>query len=60
MLFYTDGVTESEDDWGELFGTERLCTLVQSMSLDLSAPALVDGILDGVRAFVAARSSATI
>jgi phosphoserine phosphatase RsbU/P len=29
VILYTDGITEAENEWGELYGLERLCTVAR-------------------------------
>ena len=50
LVFYTDGVTEAENQLGEELGTERLSAVVQRGSL-LSAEALMADIFDNVANF---------
>lgn len=50
LVFYTDGVTEAENQFGEELGTERLCEVVQRGS-SLSAEALMNDIFDTVTSF---------
>ena len=50
LVMYTDGVTESSNDAGDDFGDERLAEAVRSRR-DLGAEAIVEGIVDEVRAF---------
>lgn len=39
MLLYTDGVTEARSASGELFGDDRLASLVRGVTADMAAPA---------------------
>lgn len=39
MLLYTDGVTEARNASGELFGDDRLASLVRGVTADMAAPA---------------------
>ncbi len=50
MVLYTDGITETRDVSGELFGSERLCRVVQERR---GAPpeVVIDGVLEELRAF---------
>jgi sigma-B regulation protein RsbU (phosphoserine phosphatase) len=50
IVLYTDGITETQDDTGELFGRDRLCRAVYAYR---GAPpeAVIDGVLEEVRAF---------
>ena len=50
LVFYTDGVTEAENQSGEELGTERLSALVQRGSSS-SAGALLTDIFDNVASF---------
>jgi len=50
LVFYTDGVTEAENQFGEEFGTERLTAVVQRGS-SWSAEALMTDIFDSVANF---------
>jgi phosphoserine phosphatase RsbU/P len=50
ILLYTDGIIEAENDRGEFFGTERLCTLLHEYH-ELDPDALLNQILDQVRLF---------
>lgn len=50
LLFYTDGVTEATAPDGELFGDERLRSLLAAHA-DEPPPAIRDAILTSVRAF---------
>jgi len=50
LVFYTDGVTEAENQFGEELGTERLSAVVQRGS-SLSAEALMNDIFDTVTNF---------
>jgi len=50
LVLHTDGIIESENSAGELFGVDRLCAIVQSMR---SAPpqAIIDAVLKEVSIF---------
>ena len=50
LVFYTDGVTEAENQSGEELGTERLSAIVQRGSSS-SAEALMTAIFDNVASF---------
>jgi serine phosphatase RsbU (regulator of sigma subunit) len=52
VLFYTDGVVEAMNPAHELYGFERLESLVRSLQPDISPPALIDAVLADVAAFV--------
>lgn len=57
LLFYTDGVTETVSPQGELFGTQRLATLVEAKA-DQSAQGLVSALRQELYEFSAGRSLA--
>jgi sigma-B regulation protein RsbU (phosphoserine phosphatase) len=48
VVFFTDGISEPEDAYGEQFGEDRMIDLVLR-SADLDDRAIIDGILDAVR-----------
>jgi len=50
LLFYSDGVTEAENEANEFFGTDRLVVLLQENQL-LPAAALARSIVEAVDAF---------
>ncbi|WP_373691544.1 SpoIIE family protein phosphatase [Hyalangium versicolor] len=52
VVWYSDGLTESRDAAGKLYGTQRLSASIQGNS-QLSAESLRDAILADVRAFSA-------
>jgi sigma-B regulation protein RsbU (phosphoserine phosphatase) len=52
VVWYTDGLTESRDAGGKLYGTPRLSAAIQA-NAQLSAESLRDAILADVRAFSA-------
>lgn len=52
VLFYTDGVIEAMNVEREIYGFERLETLVRTLAADLSPQALIDAVLADVTAFV--------
>src|SRR5262249_33021281 len=51
LFLYTDGVTEAANGRGEMLGEEGLYALLAAMPESLEAKAIVDRVLDGVRAF---------
>ena len=53
IVFYTDGVSEAADPSGEMFGEERLYALIESLDRGLDAHGIVDGVLEGLRRFLA-------
>ncbi|WP_305044358.1 SpoIIE family protein phosphatase [Geoalkalibacter sp.] len=57
VLLYTDGIIEAHNDRGELFGTERLCTLLQEHHA-LNPEQLIPCILDQVRLFTGVQNFA--
>jgi sigma-B regulation protein RsbU (phosphoserine phosphatase) len=52
VLFYTDGVVEAMNSAQELYGFERLETLVRTSDRDLTPEALIEAVLTDVTAFV--------
>jgi sigma-B regulation protein RsbU (phosphoserine phosphatase) len=50
LILYTDGVTEADNGRGELFGTERLCTILHARHRE-SPQAIIDAITLNVAAF---------
>ena len=52
IVFYTDGVSEAEREGGEMFGEERLYTLLDAAPRDLPAERLVEHVLAGVRGWL--------
>ena len=52
VLLYTDGVTEAMNVEGDMYGEERLYALVDALPTELSAPAMVERILLGLRDFL--------
>jgi serine phosphatase RsbU (regulator of sigma subunit) len=56
LVLYTDGVTEAEDSTGAQFGRRRLEECVARL-VGSGAQAIVDGVVEQVRAFAGARGS---
>ncbi len=50
LVCYTDGVTEPENDYGEMFGEERLIEVLLRNS-DREEQAIVDAVMDAVRSW---------
>ncbi len=50
LLFYTDGITETQNRQGDFFGVERLCNAFRRHRA-LSPEALIQAALADVRAF---------
>jgi len=50
LLLYTDGITEAENEAGEMFGTERLMAALKREA-DGDAAAIVEGIYREVKSF---------
>lgn len=55
VLFYTDGISEAMDDRQEMFGEDRLYSLVQSIPADLTTRELVERVLAGHAGFLRGR-----
>jgi sigma-B regulation protein RsbU (phosphoserine phosphatase) len=54
LVFYTDGVTEPENAYGEMFGEDRLTALLaQSAALHEDEDKIIHNVLDGVRHWTA-------
>lgn len=51
LLFYTDGVVEAMNPARELYGFERLETLVRTLAVDLSPQALIEAVLADITRF---------
>jgi sigma-B regulation protein RsbU (phosphoserine phosphatase) len=54
ILLHTDGVTEAENDDGELFGMERLCREARRLK-DQSADKVVSEIVAALMLFIGAQ-----
>jgi sigma-B regulation protein RsbU (phosphoserine phosphatase) len=48
LLCYTDGVTEPENEYGEMFGEERLIDLV-ARNIDREETRIIELVMDAVR-----------
>jgi sigma-B regulation protein RsbU (phosphoserine phosphatase) len=48
LLFYTDGITEPENEYGEMFGEDRLIDVVQR-SLDRGEDEIIANVIQSVR-----------
>ncbi len=51
LLFYSDGLTEARSADGQMFGEERMVSLLESMPGEVSAAAVTTGIHSQVTAF---------
>ena len=58
LLFYSDGVTEAENETSEFFGTDRLIALLQKNQL-LPAAAVAQSIVEAVDAFAGGPGTTT-
>lgn len=52
VILYTDGINEAANEQSELYGEERLCTLVAGLPAELTAREITECILEGVRKFL--------
>lgn len=50
LLWFTDGLTDPQNERGEMFGEERIAEIARSM-LDRPCPAIVRGIYDAISEF---------
>ncbi len=50
LVFYSDGITEPENEYGEMFGEERLVELLEKNS-DRPESEIIDIVLESVRQF---------
>jgi sigma-B regulation protein RsbU (phosphoserine phosphatase) len=51
IVFYTDGITEARNSFGELYGEERLKAVVKS-GMDQTAQQLMESIMGDIRTFL--------
>lgn len=56
LLLYTDGITETQNEAGELFGEKRLCEILAS-SHHMAPEAVIDAIFAKIAAFRGSRPS---
>jgi PAS domain S-box-containing protein len=52
IVLYTDGITEAENDKGELYGLERLCEVVSSHWQNASAEAVKRAVVEDVTRYI--------
>jgi serine phosphatase RsbU (regulator of sigma subunit) len=52
VIFYTDGIIEAENELEEMYGTERLLKLVNSIDSAVTADGIIEAILQDVSDFV--------
>jgi len=52
LILYTDGITEAENEAGELYGLERLCAVIERSWWGASAASLCHDIIEDVRAHI--------
>jgi sigma-B regulation protein RsbU (phosphoserine phosphatase) len=48
LVCYTDGITEPENEYGEMFGEERLIELV-TKNVDRNAAVIIESVMEAVR-----------
>jgi sigma-B regulation protein RsbU (phosphoserine phosphatase) len=53
LVFYTDGITEPENAYGEMFGEDRLMALLAQNAQHDDEEKLIQIVLDGVRQWTA-------
>jgi sigma-B regulation protein RsbU (phosphoserine phosphatase) len=58
LVLFTDGVTEAQNDAGELYGMERLASCIASLPVATSAVQAMSEIQDDVARFVAGAACA--
>ena len=51
VILYTDGVVEAKNTSNEMFGTERLITVLEATSDHMTARQLLKKVYDGVALF---------
>jgi adenylate cyclase len=54
LLLFTDGLTEANDDAGELFGSARITAALDALPAGCDAEAVVAAMREGLRSFVGA------
>jgi phosphoserine phosphatase RsbU/P len=52
LVLFTDGVTEAQNRSGEMYGDDRLVSLLASLSPELTARGIVDHTLAHLNAFL--------
>lgn len=52
LMLYTDGITEAENEKGELYEEERMLSFLRSMPDDSCSSEIVNGLVSDVRKFV--------
>jgi sigma-B regulation protein RsbU (phosphoserine phosphatase) len=52
LVFFTDGVTEPENEYGEMFGEDRLCDLI-ARNAHRSEGEIIDLVLSSVHQWTA-------
>ncbi len=54
VILYTDGIIEAENEFEEMYGTERLLNLLSSVDLAAGTEEIIEAILQDVDHFVGA------